>query len=136
MIKRYHKNVFYPENSLEIIRVFILELMNKRLSFSDHALHKYKRMNRRIKSHIKNILRSTIPLGNINEDNIFEIYINNSNKITKGGIRFPIPDTNITIILIVSTSGKIVTVYVNNTNDSHESLDSSKYEKGKFTDEN
>lgn len=130
-ILRYHRNVFLPEQHDDRLRDFIFQIMHKKIVFSAHALQRYRKLKRSIKTKIKSILHNSIPMGNINEQNVFETYVNSkTGEITKAGIRFPVEDSGLTIVLIISVTGKIVTIYVNNIDDNHSSLNEEVYEKG------
>lgn len=127
-LHRFHINVFIPEWSRGAIQEFTNNLSGKKLVCSYHASKKYERFSREYKKAFLNLVK-TIDLE-LSIDYIFEFYSNNKNQIKKVCYRFPMPDLESDIILVISSTGKIVTIFLNKNFDPHISLGYSLYEKG------
>lgn len=127
-LKRFHKDVFYPEWSDNSIDEFTKPLDGNPLILSYHANRdKYRYLPRRYKRIIRNILE-TVKLNNY-KDTIFEFYSDGNNRIKKACFRFP-TDVESDIIMVISSTGKVVTIFLNRNFDPKISLDRNLYEQG------
>lgn len=125
-LKRYHKDIWYPEWADNSINEFIKSLSGYRLILSYHATGKYRNFSRQYRKLIREILE-TINLEE-HKDSIFEFYTNNENVVKKACFRIQ-TDVESDIILVISSTGKVVTIFLNKNFDPHISLDRDLYEQ-------
>ena len=120
-MKRYHEKIYFPD------AVMVKELTEKlnskhiRWTYSKHCLEnlKYRALdNASILLHIKNL--------ELKAEEVFEYYIK-SEKIEK--LCYRISYSNLDIILVVSNRKNIITIYMNNKDDKHETLNPEQYTK-------
>lgn len=125
-LKRYHKDVWYPEWTNNSIDEFIKSLSGCRLILSYHANGKYRNFSRQY----RRLIRGIIETINLNElkDSIFEFYANKDNVVKKACFRIQ-TDVESDIILVISSTGKVVTIFLNKNFDPHISLDRNLYEQ-------
>lgn len=128
-LNRYHKDVFIPDWFPDSIDVFTSKLVDKQLVCSYHATKKYKSFSKQYKKVIKDLL-ATVDLR-LCLDYIFEFYANSNKEIKKVCYRFPMNgELRCDIIFVISSTGKLVTIFLNKNFDPHISLDKSLYEQG------
>lgn len=130
-LKRFHKDIYYPNWTDNSIALFTKSLVGKQLVCSYHATKKYNNLSRQYKKVIRDLLR-TLDLE-LSREYIFEFYTNIDNELKKACYRFPLrEELGSDIIFVISSTGKIVTIFLNRNFDPHVSLDSSLYEKGEI----
>lgn len=128
-LKRFHLDVFCPEWAIDSIDEFTKALIGKQLICSYHATKKYKSFSREYKHSILNLIED-INLE-LCKDYIFEFYTNDKKEVKKVCYRFPMRgELESDVILVISSTGRIVTMFLNRNFDPHVSLDISLYEKG------
>ncbi len=134
-LKRYHIDVFIPSWGRESVLTFCSLLKNTELQYSYHARLKLRRMKRKYRDAIRNLLKEINIFDELYLDYIFEFYTNYKSQVKKVCYRFPMADLDSDIIIVVSSKAKIVTVYTNDVFDKHKDLDKTLYEKGVIIDE-
>ena len=119
---RYHKKVYFPINSDNILKKFTDYLNALNFKYTSHCINN-------IKNRIYNIHDLLYFIKNLKLDykNIFEFYIEN-NIIEKACYRIKYQN-NIDIILILSKFKDIITIYINSDNDTHVTLKHELYNK-------
>jgi hypothetical protein len=128
-LHRYHVEIYCPEWARDSILEFCKLLAENKLKYSYHANNKLKGMKKEYKLAIKNLVKN-LDLGDeLYLDYVFEFYANNQNIVKKVCYRFPMRDLEFDVILIISSTGKIVTIYLNGNFDKHRTLNIDNYEK-------
>jgi len=124
MSYRYHKNVYIPITDTFKLKAYTDKLNGLKWQYSRHALDnlKYRIIDRvglllYIKSYI------------LDWQDIFEYYIDNIGNIEKAVYRFEYMEGQ-DIILVIAPDKKIVTIYINNSDDLHYTLKENLYTKG------
>lgn len=129
-LRRFHVDIFYPDWFEESIKLFKEKLFGKQLVCSYHATKKYEKLSREYQKIIRDLL-ATLRLDVIDNRYIFEFYANENKEIKKVCYRFPMDnELKSDIIFVVSSTGKLVTIFTNRNFDPHISLDRSLYEQG------
>jgi len=128
-LKRYHIDIYCPEWSRNSILSFSKSLEGIKLRLSFHAKNKIRSMKRKYRVPTKATLKIINLSDELYMDYIFEFYANYKNQVKKVCYRIPIKDLDSDLIIVVSSSGKIVTVYLNNNFDGHHALKEELYEK-------
>ena len=120
-MKRYHRKIYFPD--IEKLKKLNSSFIGKSFSYSRHAIDtmKYRHTDtQKILQYIKDT--------ELNADDIFEYYKNDNGDIVKVCYRISYTQNN-DIILVVSSQKNIVTVYTNEKNDDHVTLNGGIYEK-------
>ncbi len=127
---RFHKDIFHPSwASISIIEFCVL-LSQTKLKYSYHAVNKLRNLKKQYKSAIKYLV-NTLDFTDENVINsLFEFSSNSKNQVRKASFRFSLPELDSDLILVISASSKIITLYLNGINDLHETLNQDLYEKG------
>jgi hypothetical protein len=127
-LHRFHVDIFYPDWFEESLKGFIDKLSSKQLVCSYHATKKYDSFSKEYQKVIRDLL-STITINEELNKYIFEFAANDNNEIKKVCYRFPMSgELRCDIIFVVSSTGKLVTIFLNKNFDPHVSLDRSLYE--------
>jgi hypothetical protein len=113
-LHRYHINIYCPEWTREAILEFSKGLKGTKLSNSFHASNKIAAMKRKYKNRTKQILKTLDVSNELFLDYVFEFYASNKHIIKKVCYRLPMKDLDYDLTLVISSSGKIVTVYLSN----------------------
>ncbi len=133
-LKRYHIDIYCPPWTRDSVLTFIQSLKDIKLIYSYHANIKLARMKNKYKTVIKSLVKEIDFSDEQWLDYVFEFSANGNNVIKKICYRFPITGLDSDIIFVISNTGKIVTIYLNDNFDKHHSLDESKYEKGEINE--
>jgi hypothetical protein len=117
-MNRYHKKIYFPK--IQELNKFNNNINGKNWQYSKHCLEniKYRFID------IENLLIFIKGLKLQYED-IFEYYLIN-NKIEKVCYRIKY-QKNIDIILVISNEKNLITIYINQENDNHETLQKNLY---------
>jgi len=117
-MKRYHRKIYIPKQDEEILSGLVDTLNTKDWKYSKHCL---QRLNEQYIStiEIKNMLEYIKGIK-LNFIDIFEYY-KESNLITKICFRIKYSEHN-DIILVVSSSKTLITIYSNKADDNHITL--------------
>lgn len=118
-LDRYHIDIYIPSWANESIVEFSKLVSQKKLICSYHATKKYERMNKEYKRMVRKLIKNVNLELSI--DYIFEFYAKDR-EIKKICYRFPQPELESDIILVIAQSGKIVTIFLNKNFDPHISL--------------
>lgn len=123
-MKRYHKKVYFPDNSKEKLETFTEILNGKKWKYSYHTCDnlKYREVD------IKGVLTFIFQLQ-LDSKGIFEFYTNDTGDIIKVCYR-AIYSENTDIILVISKDKTIVTIYSNIAGDNHITLKKELYIRG------
>lgn len=128
-LKRFHTEIYCPEWTRIGVFRFSRLLLGIKLKPSFHAKNKIKRMKRKYRVATKELV-SGLNIGkDIYLDYAFEFYANNDNVVKKVCYRIPLKELDSDLILVISSTGKIVTVYLNNNFDGHYNLKRELYER-------
>jgi len=119
-VNRYHKKIYFPH--INELKTFNNSVNDKTWHFSNHALDRvYQKLSyieiEKLLNEIKNY--------KLNEKNIFEYYEEN-NKILKVCYRVSFGKYK-DMILVINRDKKLITIYLNNTDDKHITLDKTLY---------
>jgi hypothetical protein len=120
---RYHKKVFFPEGADAQLKTFTDTLNTKAFTYSAHCLDNIKYRTIDIESLLRYI--KGIKLNNIN---IFEFYTDDKGNIIKACFRLDY--SLFDVILVISKEKNIITIYTNNKEDKHSTLNEALYMKG------
>lgn len=126
--EKFHRDVFFPEWTESRLNTFCEKLSQIRLINSYHTNKKISKLSRSLKRVISQII-SGLDFTNNYYENMFE-FVSRGGEIKKVCYRFPVPNMSLDIILVISASGRVVTVYINKDSDNHKSLDRSNYCNG------
>lgn len=128
-LKRYHRDVFFPDWMEESLGNFMEEVLTKgQVVFSVHSVDKivsgvfeYGRLLQKylLKSISRESLRSASP---------FEFYAIDR-EIRKVCFRFSYPSFPVDIVLVISVDGTVITLYTIHQGDNHETMNTSVYER-------
>ena len=122
-MQRYHKKVYFPENSKVKLKNFTDRLNTIDWQYTKHSIDNLKWRC----YDIKDILLFIKALK-LNYSDVFEYYVNNTGDIIKAVYR-----TNykgiFDLCLVVDDIKNIVTIYVNSLEDKHNTLDKNLYVK-------
>jgi len=119
-MNRYHKKIFFPVS--DELKNFNDDILKKQFSYSKHCLDnlKYRFINNKeVLLYIKNCT--------LNYADIFEYYKEN-NIIIKACYRINYKN-NLDFIIVIDKNKTIITIYLNNKTDEHETLKQEIYNK-------
>lgn len=129
VLKRYHIDIFVPAWGREASLEFSKGIAGKPMGYSKHAIKKSKLLSRKLRKAVKLILEKFSDGDNILLDFAFEFYADDNNKIKKMCYRFPLIELGTDIIVVMSSKGTVVTIYINKNFDKHRTLNKGLYEK-------
>lgn len=118
---RYHIKVYMPNNIKSQLKRFTDNLNTLKWQYTAHSIDNIKSRWYNI-SDILSFINKTI----LKEKDIFEVYIFD-NKIIKACYR--IKYNSYDIILVLNDNKKIITIYMNNKDDEHITLNRSLYQR-------
>jgi hypothetical protein len=122
---RYHKNVYFSSKHQEDIIAFTYALNNKAWRFTSHCLDNAKLRTLNLEQllyFIKNELQ-------LNSEDVFEIYTDDNDNIVKACYRIIFNHTW-DFILVLDKNKIIITIYINSSNDKHDTLRCEQYQRG------
>lgn len=114
---RYHKEVYFSNKHKEDIISFTFKLNNKDWLYTNHCLDNLKLRILDLKQllyYIKNQLK-------LNSDDIFEFYTDDKDNILKACYRISYNHIY-DVILVIGHNKEIITIYINEKSDKHETL--------------
>jgi hypothetical protein len=117
---RYHKQVYFPADSPSKLDIFCQNLTAQDWSFSTHAIERIKDNGK-----LSNIL-TAIKKYAFDYQDIFEYYQDNGD-IVKAVFRIGYT-LQYDIIFVVSSEKNLITVYLNDTQDKHFTLNTNQYQ--------
>jgi len=123
-MKRYHKKVYFPEDSKENLETFTEILNGKKWKYTTHTLDNLK--CREIDMTSVLLFISQLQLDS---RDIFEYYTNDTGDIIKVCYR-AVYGQNTDLILVMAQDKTIVTIYSNITGDNHITLKQDLYIRG------
>lgn len=129
IVKRFHKDIFFPEWGTTEYGNFLDELRtNLPLSFSVHAVDKildYRdEYGNRVWKSILNIIRNSL----ISSGELFEFYWNGE-RIYKVCLRFSDKNLPFDVVMVISSDATIITLYITRTEDTHKSMNKNLYSR-------
>lgn len=129
-LDRFHKDIFFPEWYSESINEFLGEISSSGpMTFSLHSVEKVvdlvENYGKKALEEFSKVIRNNI----LEEEKVFEFY-SKSRKITKACFRFSLGNFPIDIIIVISSGGVIITVYLTDRDDNHKTLNKKPYKKG------
>jgi len=132
-LKIYHIDIFCPEWGRNSILFFCKALEGTKLRQSFHAKNKIRSMKRKYRIASKVLVKNIDISNELYLDYVFEFYANKDNLVKKVCYRIPLRELDSDLIIVVSSTGKLVTVYLNNNFDGHHNLKEGLYEKKEKT---
>ena len=120
---RYHKDVYIPEADKSRLEALTIELNALKWRFTPHCID-----NLTVRTIRQEDILLFIKDLKLQAVDIFEYYINEYNRIIKICYRIPYTQ-NMDIILIISDEKNIITVYMNEKEDNHITLNKNLYVK-------
>lgn len=120
-MNRYHVKCYIPEADKKRLEIFTSQLNILKWTYTDHCIDNLK--YRTIK--LEDILLYIKDLKLRHED-IFEYYTNESGYIIKLCYRIPYTE-NTDLILVIGSDKNIITIYINEKNDTHITLNKNLY---------
>jgi hypothetical protein len=128
-LSRYHREVFFPEWTEESINIFFGKLKkNNGLCVSVHSMEKIVNYCFQYGRQMLKYLLKSIRRISFTSESIFEFYAVDA-EIKKACLRFSFEEFPVDLVLVVSADGTVITVYVTNKGDKHDSLDIELYER-------
>lgn len=120
MVKRYHVALYFPAGAQEALSAFVQRVNGLNWNFTCHSFE-------RIKEKAQDVEKVGLFLKGLEltKESAFEYYEENG-RIIKAVFRLPY-NSEKALILVVSDTKNIVTVYLNNIKDNHKTLDPKKY---------
>lgn len=130
-IDRYHREVYFPPWYEESMKVFVGEILSTGpLTFSMHCVEKVMEYTIQFgKNFFQNLVKS-IRRGVLDTEKVFEFYSTKGGNITKACFRFSFEKLPVDIVLVISSSGVLITMYTINEGDNHDTLNKKLYKKG------
>jgi len=117
---RYHKDVYMPKKVKDKLEAHTKALNALKWQYTSHSIDNLKARCYDIPS-----LLLFIKGLQLDYSQVFEVYTNNSGSIEKACYR--IDYSLFDIILVVTPDKKIITIYINDKQDKHATLDKSIY---------
>ena len=133
-LNRYHIDVYCPPWTRDSILAFCKNINGVKLLNSYHSSNKIRRMKRKYRVYTKELIKTVDISNELYLDYVFEFYANSKNEVKKVCYRIPMIGLDSDLILVISSTGKIVTVYLNNNFDGHNELKKELYEKGELNE--
>lgn len=127
-LDRYHVDVYVPPWGFDGIVSFLEETSKKELIYSKHAKKKLRRISN---GAVKEFMASFQLIPELAIDRIFEFYGHEDN-VRKVCLRYNVDNTKYDLVYVISNTGKIVTIYVIDTNDEHLTLNRNLYIQGEI----
>lgn len=124
-LNRYHVNIHVPEWGKNSTLEFIQNVPRK-ITYSLHVRKKLKGYKKRFRKKIVQFL-SKINITERDLDCAFEFYAVDS-KIKRMCFRYSL-DKNYDIIIVLASTGKLITFFLNSIDDDHPTLDFKKYRR-------
>lgn len=129
-LKRYHKDIFFPKNSDEILSNYVDSITkNRAITFSLHSVEKIVDYCVLYGKNLLKYLIKAVKSNHISADKIFEFY-SYGDTVKKACFRYSFEDFPVDIILVISSDSVLITVYITNKDDTHNSMNKSLYAKG------
>lgn len=128
IVDRYHKEIFFPKNSTEILSKFIEGIFkSSSITFSLHAVEKVVKI---VEMYGKVLAGEFFKMVNSDVlfiENVFEFYLNKDGKVEKACFRAELNKLPVDIIFVISSTGVIITVYTTNRGDNHTTINKKLY---------
>lgn len=128
-VLRYHRDVYFPDWSVEAIQEFLKTLRkNGGLSVSIHSVEKivnycFQYGRQMLKYLLKSVRKSTFDVNSI-----FEFYAIDR-RITKACLRFSFTEFPVDLVLVISADGNIITIFTTHKGDNHDTMNTELYER-------
>jgi hypothetical protein len=135
-MKRYHKDLYFPEWSSKSLKAFAdgirtrgkREQGNGSITFSLHAVEKSAEYlfeyGRRFIKFLSKVIRDDA----LKNGEVFEFYAIDE-EIKKVCYRIASTNSPVDLVLVISADGVVITMFVANKGDNHDTLDESLYER-------
>lgn len=128
-IKRYHRDIFFPPWYDPALEKFLATIRStSAIVFSLHAVEKTIAYSFRFGQELQKYLMKIIRKQLLNSSNVFEFYAVDE-EIRKACFRVSFEQFPVDLALVVSADGTVITVFVVNKHDNHNSLDKTLYER-------
>lgn len=129
---KYHRDKYFPSWAGERISEFISYLHLGRLVYTEHALLKLVLFDVEIVEKINNLLDSiNLNLREREEDRLFEstfeFVVTENFQIEKICTRLKLEGTKFDVVFVISSAGRIITLFLNQTDDQHTTLNLEEY---------
>lgn len=129
-LRRYHKDIFFPvwyETSLENFIGKISE--SGPISFSYHSVGKMISYVGEYGTVLWKKFSKIITNNVLDKQKIFEFYSDANTEVKKACFRYPIENLPVDLIMVISDTGVVITVYLTNREDNHESMNRNLYDR-------
>jgi hypothetical protein len=127
-LKRYHRNIFFPEIAEESLDFYINSLMDSGpITFSYHSVDKIISSVSEYGIVLWKCFSRIISNKFLSKEKIFEFYCDKFNETKKACFRFPLESFPVDLILVISNNGVVITVYLSNRDDNHDSINRNLY---------
>lgn len=127
---RFHKNVYFPEWWEESFATFKEGIYaNGPLTFSAHGvIDKLIPYVGKYGTFVAEFLQKLLVSGPIEKDGLFEFYTDHKNtEIIKACLRYSIPNYPVDMVLVISNTCVIITVYMVDKDKTHQFLNKNLY---------
>lgn len=125
-LKRYHREIFFPEWAEGGLEIFVSTILKKgSLTFSLHAMDKSVDY---CVTYGKNLFLETLKKIPLEFKNIFE-FRSVGEEIRKACFRYSLEELPVDIVLVISSDGVVITIYLINKGDNHATLNKKLYER-------
>ena len=121
---RYHKEVYTNPGHFKGLQTFTDRLNGLNWSYSRHCLENIKSRAIDLEGLLLYIKGLKLEPGQI-----FEYYLTENLEPEKVCYRIPYIKAGVDIILVMSESKEIITIYINSSNDKHETLKKELYQR-------
>lgn len=129
ILKKYHRDIFFPEWSEESKAVFLKTLRrNGGVTISIHSMEKIVNYCFTYGRQMLKFLLKSMKRAGLDSASIFE-FTADDRRITKACFRFSFQEFPVDLVLVISADGNIITVFTTNKGDNHDSMNTEIYER-------
>jgi|SRR5688572_7948887 len=130
-VNRYHREIYFPNSFDSSMKQFVEEILTDGpLTFSLHAAEKIVEYSHEYGKKFFQYLVKIVRSNSLDPDKVFEYYSGKDGKITKVCFRYSFDESPVDIVMVVSASGVVITIYISNKGDNHSTLNKKLYKKG------
>lgn len=128
-LRRYHRDIYFPDWANFSLKEFAQHVrVHGSVTFSLHAVEKSLEYGfdygRKFLKFISKIIRQDV----LKVENVFEFYAEGG-AVRKACFRVSSPEILVDLVLVISSDGVVVTIFVINKGDNHNTLDEKVYER-------
>lgn len=128
-IKRYHRDIMFPEWTGESLEDYLSEIAQSGyITFSSHAVQNIVEYTDEFGKNLLRFVLRSIKRNALNPGNVFEFYASDT-RIKKACFRCYSDSLPVDVVLVISRDATVITVFVANKGDFHATLDHTLYEQ-------